>query len=103
MYVIGNKKFGYSNGIIYSKRFKEDYLDSVAEIDYKLLQHNTLMKNKYGSNFIDMFEIVLKGENVVRVFTDDGKFISQDTSHLTKAGAKYYSKMIKLEKYIKLK
>lgn len=34
----------------------------------------------------------------VRVFSDDGKFISQDCRHLTKAGAKYYAKMIDWKK-----
>ena len=98
--VVGNKKFGYSNGIVYSKRLRSDYYLSSQEISLNLLEHNLLMKKKYGQNFIDMFQIVLNSDNRVRVFTDENKFISQDTTHLTKAGAIYYSKKLDIKQYI---
>lgn len=102
LYIVGDKKFGYSNGIIYTRRFKNDYFSSIAEVDYELIQSNAFMKEKYGNHFIDMYDVVLHGKNHVRVFTDNNKFISQDTTHLTKAGAVYYAKMLDLKKYINI-
>ena len=44
-------------------------------------------------------EPVLIGDRV-RVFTDDGMFISQDCRHLTEAGAKYYAKILELSLFL---
>ena len=52
---------------------------------------------------IDMISYVKNEDGNIRVFTDDYHFISQDTRHLTKAGAQYYSRMIDLEKIFKIK
>ena len=49
---------------------------------------------------IDLIDYVKKGENRVRVFTDDGKFISSDCRHLTKAGAIFYAHKIPLAQYL---
>ncbi len=43
-------------------------------------------KEKYEDHYIDMLAPVMITDTKVRVFTDDNKFISQDCSHLTKAG-----------------
>lgn len=36
----------------------------------------------------------------VRVFSDDGRFISQDCRHLTKAGTEFYASRINWEKFL---
>lgn len=41
-----------------------------------------------------MIDLVLRQNGTVQVFTDDGRFISQDCRHLTRAGAQYYAKLM---------
>lgn len=56
---------------------------------------NSLWLHEWGEeNYIDMIAPVLIEGNSVRVFTDDGKFISPDTGHLSQAGAKWYAKVL---------
>lgn len=62
-------------------------------------EKNEQLKKAYPNNYIDLIEMVRQSNGKVRVFSDDGKFISQDCRHLTKAGAKYYAKMIDWEKF----
>ena len=47
---------------------------------------------------LDMMLPVMIDDKHVKVFTDDGKFISQDCRHLTQAGAQYYAKILELDK-----
>ena len=94
VYLIGNKSFGNCNGIIYNKRNDEDYLNSSVKIDEAYIKQNKLFSEKYNDHFIDMLTPVMLDDQTVRVFTDDGKFISQDTRHLTRSGAIYYSKLL---------
>ncbi len=96
LYVIGDKSFGASNGIFYSKRNSSDYFNQSAEIDEALIKKNNNMKIRYGTHYIDMITSVNAGENKIKVFTDDGHFISQDCRHLTKFGAIYYAKILDL-------
>lgn len=101
LYVIGYKNFGTSNGIIYSKRFSDNYFEQTVTLSKEVLEHNEYMKNKYGARFVDMITPMLVDENRVRVFTEDNKFISQDCRHLTKFGAKYYARILDLDSIIK--
>ena len=50
------------------------------------------------ANYIDMIAPVLVERNKVRVFTDDGRFISPDTGHLSQAGAQWYAKVLDWER-----
>ncbi len=47
-----------------------------------------------------MIEMVRKPDGTVRVFADDGLFISQDCRHLTRAGAQYYAQVKEWNKFI---
>lgn len=97
MYIIGNKKYGQSNGIIYSKKSNDDYYTQSVPLAEGLLNENKKYKELYGEHYIDMITPVLASNNEIYVFTDDHKFISQDCSHLTQAGAQYYSKILDIE------
>ena len=46
------------------------------------------------------FVKVRQQDGKVRVFSDDGRFISQDCRHLTKAGAQYYAKLMDWNKFV---
>lgn len=91
LWVIGNKNFGNSNGYIYKSRFESDYYTKTQTISEDLISFNHQMKEQYGDHYIDMLEVVLQDGNQVRVFTDDGRFISQDCRHLTQSGAQFYA------------
>lgn len=94
LYLIGNKNFGYSNGIIYAKRNTKKYYSQKILLDDDYYANDKKLKEKYNNHYISMIDIVSDTDNRVKVFTDSKKFISQDTRHLTRAGAKYYAKLI---------
>lgn len=100
-YVIGNKKFGLNNGLIYRYRGNIDYFDTCVNIDDAWILSNKKYKQKYGERYIDMLSVVLASDSRVKVFTDDQKFISNDCIHLSQAGAKYYSSALDLDGIIK--
>lgn len=94
LFVVGNKNFGKSNGIIYCRRNRDDYLNSIVELDVDLIENNLKMSKKYGGRFIDVLGYVMVSNTQVKVFTDEGKFISQDCRHLTQNGAKFLASRI---------
>ena len=94
LYVVGNKNFGKSNGIIYSQRNSNNYLNLSIELPEELIESNKQMKEKYGDRYIDILSYVQVSDKEVRVFTENGKFISQDCRHLTENGAKYLAQHI---------
>lgn len=96
LYIVGNKSFGESNGIVYSHRLSDDYFDQTVAIPDELIKENEISISKYGDHYIDMLKPVMANQKQVIVFTDDNKFISQDCRHLTESGAIYYSKLLDL-------
>lgn len=99
---IGTKNFGASNGIIYSNRFKSNYLQQSIEMLDGYRELNEQWRTAWGDdNYIDMIAPVLVDKNRVRVFTDDGKYISPDTGHLSQPGAQWYARILSLEKIFK--
>lgn len=95
LYIVGNKRFGKSNGIIFFNRNKEWYHEQKVTIPKDDLLRNSEMIKEYGTHYIDLISPLLM-EGKVPVFTEDGYFISQDCRHLTKQGAKYYAKILDL-------
>jgi len=96
LYVIGNKDFGNSNGIIYINRSQKWYFDQTVRKSDDFLRQNEMLKQTYGEHYIDMTEPLLINKNEIRVFTEDHYFISQDCKHLTRFGARYYSEILDL-------
>ncbi|WP_295093833.1 acyltransferase family protein [Ruminococcus sp.] len=94
LYVVSNKNFGKSNGIIYAKRFSDEYFNQTIEISEELKQHNIDIKEKFGNHFIDLMQPVMIDDVHVKLFTDDNKFMSQDCRHLTQSGAQYYARIL---------
>ena len=99
-YIIGEKNFGECNGQVYRKRFDDDYFEQTIKVADRYTQKNEILKNMYSDIYIDILGMVSCGEGIVRVFTDDGRFISQDCRHLTKAGAQYYAKLINWGRFL---
>ena len=96
LYVVSNKLYGYSNGIIYSHRFDDDYFDQTVALQTELMEHNNKLSKLYGDHYIDLIKPLEENEGSIHVFTDDNKYISQDCEHLTQSGAKYYARILDL-------
>ncbi|WP_278244353.1 acyltransferase family protein [Lachnobacterium bovis] len=95
LYIVGNKGYGNSNGIIYAKRFSKDYFDQTVVMKDEDILNNNALKGIYGNRYIDMMGPVLT-DNRISVFTDDNFYISQDCKHLTQKGAQFYSRILDL-------
>ncbi len=94
LFIIGNKNFGESNGIIYAKRNSESYFNQTVEVPLDLFIQNERSIALYNNHYVDMIDVVRVDDRQVRVFTDEHMFISQDCKHLTKAGAQFYAERI---------
>ena len=57
------------------------------------------MKREWKDKYIDLLALSLVGDDgSVVVFSQDGKYMSQDTRHLSKGGAEYFAKRINFDK-----
>lgn len=95
---IGTKNYGSSNGHIYKNRHRADYFQQTTKINPDFFILNDLMKEEWGDKYIDLLSMSSVGDGAVIVFSQDLKFLSQDTRHLTQGGAKYYAKVINFER-----
>lgn len=99
-FIVGEKNFGESNGQVYRHRFSDDYHKLTIEMEDGYAEKNEQLKKAYPDCYIDLIEMVRQPDGRVRVFSDDGRFISQDCRHLTKAGAEFYASRINWEKFL---
>ena len=98
---VGLKYFGESNGNVYACRFTDGYHQMKVTVSDDFLKSYKEDKAYWGGQYIDMMKPVLDENRQVPVFTPEGKFISQDCHHLTKAGAQLYSRLIDLDECFK--
>lgn len=61
------------------------------------------MKGLSGGQFCDMMGPVMDATGNIKVFTPNHKYISQDCTHLTEDGAKYYTVILDLDRIFKKK
>ncbi len=94
LFLIGEKNFGENNGQVYRHRFAKDYHQLTIDMEEGYAEKNERLKDTYPDIYVDMIEMVMQPDGKVRVFSDDGRFISQDCRHLTKAGAQHYAKLM---------
>lgn len=100
-FIIGEKNFGECNGQVYRHRYSVEYHKQTIGMEEGYAEKNEQLKKAYPNCFIDLIEMVRQPNGKVRVFSDDGKFISQDCRHLTKAGAKFYADRINWSRFLK--
>ncbi len=93
---VGTKNFGSNNGIFYNKKRDEDYCFQRTFMTRYFLERNNTLKKQWGKKYIDLIGAIIDKDNRVPVFTSDCTFISQDCSHLTHAGAVYFSKILNI-------
>ena len=106
LWIVGTKDFGNSNGIFYNKKSKENHCQEYRTFMKKgVFNINIELKKEWGNRYIDLIGPIIDSEKKVFVFTPECKFISQDTRHLTKYGARFFSNIleVKLKKIIKTK
>ncbi|MGB3802152.1 MAG: acyltransferase [Lewinella sp.] len=94
-WVLGTKDFGYSNGIHYNRITDQtDFTTYRTHMKSNVLPKNEMLKEEWGDRYIDLVSLVSTEDGDVLVFTPEGRFISQDTVHLTKSGAQYLAKLL---------
>lgn len=94
---IGTKNFGESNERFYRNRNSKDYFLQTVKPTMDIIDTNNKYKNEYKDRYINILELLQKDDGSINVFTDDGKYISQDCRHLTKNGAVYLANIIDLD------
>lgn len=94
LFVVGDKRFGCSNGVFYKNRWSKTYFQQTVCVPDYIIKNNAELRQMMGNKYIDILSCVYAGDNHVRVFTNNRKYISQDCKHLTKAGAKFIADRI---------
>ncbi|XZE34045.1 acyltransferase family protein [Pirellulaceae bacterium SH501] len=93
IYVVGNKNFGKTTGLFYNYT-GDDYRNQTTTIEEDHWELDQLIKDEWGERHVDLLGVVTSDNKEVRVLTPEGKFLSQDCRHLTKAGAAFFAKML---------
>lgn len=94
---IGTKTFGNSNGAIYARRNRTDYFKTTIVPAENFLTMRANEMAEWGGRFCDMMGPVMDAKGNIKCFTPNHKYISQDCTHLTEDGAKYYAELFDLE------
>jgi len=99
IYYIGPKSFGTSNGIVYSRRFSENYFAARVRPAPGIIAKNRKLAAKYGTHYIDFMSCVMDDHGTVPVFSPAKKMISQDCRHLTQGGAQFYASILNIQRF----
>jgi hypothetical protein len=87
--IIGRKSFGWNNNAIMLLPRSERASVHVKPIDEAVEANAAARQALPPANYLDMLALLGDAQGRVPVFTPDQKFISQDSRHLTPAGARY--------------
>lgn len=97
IWVIGTKSFATSNGLQYNQPRDKNYCLQRPLPESAVVLANESMRDLAGDRYIDLLGRVTDSAGTVPVFTPNCKFISQDTRHLTRAGATYFAELFRTE------
>lgn len=88
---IGTKNHGTSNGIFYKYRHRNDYYSqrTTPREDFYIV--NSLLKEEWQGNYVDLLSFAIDSKGAVPVFTPNHKYITYDGRHLTPSGAHFYA------------
>ncbi|WP_026902608.1 acyltransferase family protein [Pedobacter glucosidilyticus] len=103
LWIIGTKNFGSNNGVFYNQKGKLNYCFQRTKVEAKYVEENMILKKQWGNRYIDLLGSTMDTDGLMPVFTPDCKFISQDGMHFTENGAKYFAKVLSINKYIRKK
>lgn len=93
VWIVGTKDFGNSNGIHYNRKIG-DYSKYRTFMKTGFLESNQNYKKEWGEKYINLIDLIDDNEGKVLVFTPEGKFISQDTTHFTRFGAIFFARLL---------
>lgn len=95
---IGTKNYGECNGVVYRHRRAVNYLQSTVAINPSFYCLNEQWRQSWGEKYyVDLIAYSTAADGKIRVFSDEGQFISQDCRHLTQAGAAFLAHQIDFE------
>lgn len=89
---IGTKNYGFNNNFV-------KHLDWVSSVNYMVdISHSSLRANEiqseiFGDKYVDLISLT-RNNDLTRIFTDEHKFISFDTDHITRSGAVYIGNLL---------
>jgi peptidoglycan/LPS O-acetylase OafA/YrhL len=93
VWAVGSKSFGTNTGFFYNRK-GPDYYSQRTKPQHEAIAVNERLKAEWQGRFIDLIGPVIAPDGTVPVFTPDRRFISQDTHHFTRAGARYYASLL---------
>ena len=98
-YRVGTKFFGYGIGCLYNQaRIKDDYTKAIP---YKRNRINADERVEYQGMYINLMDSIRNTDGSINIFTPDKLLISHDGIHLTRAGAKEFSKRINVNRLLR--
>ena len=101
IYMFGTKDFGYSNGIHYNMMSSiSDFSNYYANMRDGTLENEKKLQTEWGNKYISLISPLINDKRKIRILDDEGRFLSQDTRHLSKAGAMFYANT--LDKILKI-
>ena len=98
--VVGEKYYGDCINRIYARRFRKDYSRTQIDLPESVIEWNEHLREKYGDRFLDLIALSSPDGRSVPYFTEDGKYISWDSLHLTRAGAAWFAGLIEWNRYL---
>lgn len=99
--MFGTKDFGYSNGIHYNMMSSiSDFSNYYANMRDGTLENEKKLQTEWGNKYISLISPLINDKRKIRILDDEGRFLSQDTRHLSKAGAMFYANT--LDKILKI-
>lgn len=87
LFVLGAKNFGWNNNFVKLTDKESLFLTRTMPLQ-TVYDFNRLAVSSF-ENYIDLLGLIADAEGKVPVFTEDGKFITYDTNHLTGPGARF--------------
>lgn len=101
-YYIGTKNFGFDNNFVRHIDWSNSK-DYMVDINESNIYADKIEREVFSDKYISLLDLYRVG-NKVRLFTNDHRFISFDTNHITKDGAVYLGETVlqttKLKKII---
>jgi peptidoglycan/LPS O-acetylase OafA/YrhL len=85
--ILGVKNFGWNNDFV--RLAHRNFTDIRVAPLLGVTTFNQSAKALFGRDYVDVLSLISDQAGNVPVFTPDGKFITYDANHLTKAGAQY--------------
>ncbi|PRY54514.1 peptidoglycan/LPS O-acetylase OafA/YrhL [Arcticibacter pallidicorallinus] len=100
LWIVGTKNFGPNNGLLYNQKRSQGNCDLRANVSDYALNENRELIEEWGDRYIDLLSYVVDTANKVPVFTQNCEFISQDTRHFTRSGARFFANKVNLAQYL---